>query len=105
MGDTIANVRVKVGRGATATEFEYPFRVLGIYEKYYNKWYLGKVPEKLWPRNEQEKDEKKYKLDIRMLDKDAVNECADFPMKNVYQTIEDSQIVRIVGQLFDPSDK
>ena len=110
--DTIVNVRVKVGRGAAATEFEYPFRVLGIYEKYYNKWYLGKVPKKLWPRNEQEKDEKKYKLDIRMLDKDAVNECADVPMyhadftkKNVYQTIEDSQIVSIVGQLFDPSDK
>ena len=34
MRDTIVNVRVKVGRGAAATEFEYPFRVLGIYEKY-----------------------------------------------------------------------
>ena len=70
------------------------------------------MPEKLWPRNEQEKDKKKYKLDICMLDKDAVDECANvllyhagFTKKNVYQTIEDSQIVSIVGQLFDPSDK
>ena len=95
--DTIVNVRVKVGRGAAATEFEYPFCVLGIYKKYYNKWYLGKVPEKLWPMNEQEKEEKKYNLDICMLDEDAVDECAnvplyhaDFTKKNVYQTIEDS---------------
>ena len=41
---------------------------------------MGKVPEKLFPRNDQEKEEKKYKLDIRMLDKDAVNECADVPL-------------------------
>ena len=45
-----------------------------------------------------------------MLDKDAVNECADVPLyhadfkkKNVYQTIDDSQIVSIGGQLFEPS--
>ena len=70
------------------------------------------MPEKLWPRNDQEKEEKKYKLDICMLDKDAVDECADVPLyhadfkkKDVYQTIEDNQIVSIVGQLFDPSDK
>ena len=62
--------------------------------------------------NEQEKEEKKYNLDIHMLDEYAVDECAnvplyhaDFTKKNVYQTIEDSQIVSIVGQLFDPSDK
>ena len=47
-----------------------------------------------------------------MLDKDAVDECADVPLyhadfkkKDVYQTIEDNQIVSIVGQLFDPLDK
>ena len=106
--DTILNVRVKIGRGAAAKEFEYPFRVLGIYDKYYNKWYLGKVPSKLWPRNSQDKDERKYKLDIRMLEKDALDEYADIPLyhadfkkKNVYQTIEDCQIVSIVGQLFE----
>ena len=47
-----------------------------------------------------------------MLEEDALDEYADIPLyhadfkkKNVYQTIEDSQIVSIVGQLFDPSDK
>ena len=69
------------------------------------------MPEKLWPMNEQEKEEKKYNLDIRMLDEDAVDECADVLLYHAKfyeeecQTIEDSQIVSIVGQLFDPSDK
>ena len=72
--DTIVNVRVKVGRGAAATEFEYLFRVLGIYEKYYNKWFLGKETWKVWPRNEEDKEEHKYKLDVRMLEKDAIGD-------------------------------
>ena len=81
-----------------------PFRVLGIYDKYYNKWYLGKEPWKAWPRNDKDKDERKYKLDICMLDKDALDECADVPLyhadfkkKDVYKTIEDSQILSIEG--------
>ena len=57
--DTIVRVPVRVGRDAAATEFEYPFRVLEIYEKYYNKWFLGKEPWKVWPRNEEDKEEHK----------------------------------------------
>ena len=104
--DTVIKVRVRVGRGAAATDFEYPFRVLSIYDKYYNKWYLGKEPWKAWPRNDKDKDERKYKLDICMLDKDALDECADVPLyhadfkkKDVYKTIEDSQILSIEGKL------
>ena len=104
--DTVVRVRVRVGRGAAATEFDYPFRVLGIYDKYYNKWYLGEEPWKLWPRNDQDKEERRYKLDVRMLDKDALDECddvplyhADFKKKDVYKTIEDHHIASIDGKL------
>ena len=107
--DTIVNVRVKVGRGAAATEFEYPSRVLGIYEKYYNNWArclrsygLGMIR-----KRRRRNTNWAFACWIKM----PLTSVPMFPCtmpilqkKNVYQTIEDSQIVSIVGQLFDPSE-
>ena len=52
------------------------------------------------------KQERRYKLDIRMMDKDALDECDDVPLynidfkkKDVYKTIEDHHIVSIDGKL------
>ena len=72
--DVVVLVNVTVGKGATASTVPQYFRVVDIYDKHYNKWFMSKPknPVKIW-----KKEEKPYKLKIRMLDKDAVNEYRD----------------------------
>jgi hypothetical protein len=52
------------------------------------------------------KEDKKFKLKIRMLEKDAVNEYCDTPLcgseyskESICMIIEDSMIVGVVGKL------
>jgi hypothetical protein len=62
-------LNVKYGAGAAATVVQRQFRVLEIYEKYYNKWFVSPEAAKKW------KNEKKpFKMMLRMLKKNAVNE-------------------------------
>ena len=42
--DTIILVNTKSGIGSTSTIVMKPFRVLTIYEKFYNKWLIAKEP-------------------------------------------------------------
>lgn len=100
---TIIMVPVKTGRGASASVLPYPFRVTAIYEKFYNKWWLAEVPRKVW-----KKEGKKYKLDIRMIKKDVMEQYSDvglygmgFTKKHVYKRIDDSEISMVVGKLSD----
>ena len=97
-------VNIKVGIGSSASTVLLPFRVVDIYDKYYNKWFMSKSrsPIKNW-----KKEPKKFKLKIRMLSKDIVNEYCDvglvgntdYSKGNICGIIEDSQIVNVVGKL------
>ena len=100
--DTILLVNVKVGTGASASNVACHFRVITVYEKYYNKWFMAKLGFKRWKR-----EPKPYKVSIRMLEKNALNEYSDvdlvggsaFPKKDICQVIEDSLIQNVVGKL------
>ena len=100
--DTIVLVNTKSGIGSTSTIIMKPFRVLTIYEKFYNKWFIAKEPFKKW-RDE----ENSYKLDVCMLDKDILDEYSDvelishdlYDRSDMYKTIKDSMIVDVVGKL------
>ena len=100
--DTILLVNVKVGRGATAANVACLYRVMEVYEKYYNKWFMSKQPFKKW-----KKEPKPYKLRVRMLRKNVVNEYADVDLvgdmvygsRDICRTVDDGMIVDVVGKL------
>ena len=56
--DTLILVNVKKGQGASASTVTCRFRVLAIYEKFYNRWAISKQPFKQW-----QNEPKKYKVD------------------------------------------
>ena len=62
--DTIVMVDVKVGTGASRVTVADYYRVVNIFDKYYNKWFMSKEKSKKWKG-----EERKYKLEVRMLKK------------------------------------
>ena len=100
--DTILVVKVKLGSGAAAATVSRFVRVVNIFEKYYNKWFMSKEPFKVW-----KKEQKKYKLEVRMSDKNALNEYVDvalvgdptYSKDEICLIVEDDQIVRVVGRM------
>ena len=60
---------VVVGRGRSSTKVlnQYP-RVIDIHDKYYNKWFMAKVPQKIFRKDS------KYKLKVHMQEISAVQE-------------------------------
>lgn len=106
--DVVILASVKIGTGATATIVNRLYRVVDIYDKHYNKWFMSKSksPVKKW-----KKEVKSYKLKIRMLDKDALNEYCDVGLNDIStydkesicriieEKIDDSKIVGVVGKL------
>ena len=51
-----------------AATVSYPFRVVNIFDKYYNKWFMSKEKFKTWM-----KEAKPYKLEVRMLTKNPLH--------------------------------
>ena len=101
--DVIIMVNVKIGTGANATTVQRPFRVLDIYAKYYNKWYMSIEPTKKF-RNEK----KPFKVMARMLKVNAMNEYSDFDLydgtfnkKDIVKNVEDKMILCVVGKLLN----
>ena len=100
--DTIVLVNSKVGSGASAATVTCTFRVVNIYEKYYNKWFMSKQSFKRWKG-----EAKPYKLEIRMLKKNALSEYTDVELcgQSVYgkgeicKLVEDASILNVVGKL------
>ena len=76
--------------------------MLEIYDKHYNKWFMSKQRFKMWKM-----EEKAYKLKVRMLKRNALNEYSDvelcgvvgFGRKDVCRIVEDSKILNVVGKM------
>ena len=58
--DTIVSANLIVGRGASSVTVEKHFRVLDVHDKYYNKWFMYKLPIRKW------KKDSKFKLKANM---------------------------------------
>ena len=77
---------------------------MDIYDKHYNKWFMSKSNN---PVKNGKKEEKPYKLKLRMLNKNAVNEYCDvglcgsstYDKKDICPIIQDSFILSVVGKL------
>ena len=100
--DVILMVNAKMGSGASAVNVASYYRVVNVFEKYYNKWFMSMVPFKLW-----KKEPKSYKIKIRMLRKNVLGEFCDVDLcgdatvnkENICRIIEDKMIIGVVGKL------
>ena len=102
--DVVVLVNVKIRRGVSDSIVTLPYRVVDIYDKYYNKCFMSKSknPVKNW-----RKYPKPYKLKPRMLEKDAVLVYCDvglcdnstFGKESICKIIEEKMIVSVVGKL------
>ena len=78
------------------------YRVMEVYEKYYNKWFMSKSPCKKW-----KKEPKPYKMKVRMLKRNILNEYCDvdlvgdiaYDRKDICKIVDNSMIVNVVGKL------
>ena len=102
--DVVVLINAKVGSGASASNVALPHRVVDIYDKHYNKWFMSKTrsPAKIW-----KKETKPYKLKVRLLNKDAINVYSDvelcdnstYKIANICRIIVDEMIIGVVGKL------
>ena len=96
--DVIILLTVKQREGLLVTG---EFRILEIYEKYYNKWFISTAAAKRW-----KKEKKPFKMMVRMLKRNEVMEYADeemygnsFNKDEICKNVEDKYIVSVVGKL------
>lgn len=65
-----------------------------MFDKFYNKW-LSTGDKKSWSSIMDEKEKKRYRVTVRMLEKNnALDDCNDVPL-GVGSGYEDSSIVRL----------
>ena len=60
-----------VGRGASSVNVSKHYRIVGVHDKYYNKWFMYKLTIKKW------KKDYKFNLKARMQDINTVQEYED----------------------------
>ena len=58
--DTVVSAHAKLGQWSSSVKVLKQYRVLNIHDKYYNKWFMAKVPQKVFGKDS------KYKLKIRV---------------------------------------
>ena len=73
---------------------------MDVHDKYYNKWFMSKLPSKKW------KKESKFKLKSRMQEINAVQEYeyvdlhyTFYKMGSVSRIMIDEEIMNVIGQL------
>ncbi len=59
--------QIKTGTDTSTTQIPAKYRVIGVYEKSYNKWFMAKENKKLWISLSWQ-DRKKFKITIRMVE-------------------------------------
>ena len=98
--DTVVSAHVKVGRGGSSVKVLKKYRVLDIHEKYYNKWFMAKVPQKVFGKDS------KYKLKVRMQEVSAVQEYRDVDLDGstykraaISRLLRDDEVKDVVGKL------
>ena len=87
--DTVVSAHVKVGRGSSSVKVLEQYRVLDIHDKYYNKWFMAKVLQKVFGKDF------KHKLTVRMQEVGAVQECSDGNLDD--STYKRAPINRLLG--------
>ena len=100
MRDTVVLADVTVGRGRSSVKVSKLYRVIDIHDKYYNKWFMAKVPQKIFGKDS------KYKLKVRMQEVSAVQEYSDVDLDDgrhkradISRLLKDDEVKDVVGKL------
>ena len=98
--DTVVLAGVAVGRGRDSVKVTKQYRVVDIHDKYYNKWFMAKNPQKIFGKDS------KYKLKVRMQEVSAVQEYSDVDLDNgrhkradICRLLRDDEVKDVVGKL------
>ena len=104
--DSLVSVNVTSGRGNTKTTKPFQYRVLGLYDKSYNKWFMSSVRRR-WDQSLSADEKKKYKVSVRMISMNAVgqyqdvpiDESCEFKIKDICRVVDGSMILSVGGNL------
>ena len=95
-----ASAHMKVARGSSSVKVLKQYPVLDIHDKYYNKWFMAKAPQKVFGKHS------KYKLKIRMQEVSAVQEYRDVDLDDstykraaISRLLRDVKVKDVVGKL------
>ena len=98
--DTVVLADVAVGRGRDSVKVTKQYRVVDIHDKYCNKWFMAKNPQKIFGKDS------KYKLKVRMQEVSAVQEYSDVDLDNgrhkradICRLLRDDEAKDVVGKL------
>ena len=98
--EKIISENVIVGQGASSVTVEKQYRVVDVHDKYYNKWFMSKVPSKKWKKNS------KFKLKARMKEINAVQDYEDVDLNDTFyknvsvsRVVTDEEVMNVIGQL------
>ena len=98
--ETVVSADLKVGRGSSNVKVLQQYRVLDIHDKYYNKWFMAKVPQKVLRKDS------KYKLKVRVQEVTAVQEYRDVDLDDstykraaISRLLRDDEVKDVVGKL------
>ena len=98
--DTIISANIIVGQGESSVTVTKHNRVVDVHGKYYNKWFMSKLPSKKW------KKESKLKSKARMQEINVVQEYEDVDLhdisyKKVYvsRIVTDEEVMNVIEQL------
>ncbi len=79
--DALVEMKVKKGRNKNSPVVDVTFRVLGVYDKTYNKWFMA-GEKAMWSKSMKDAEKKKYKLKLRMVEKDFEDEFDDVSLND-----------------------
>ena len=93
------------GSGKNAKDIPRDYRVLGVYDKYNNKWFMT-GDKKSWGRSMSATELKKYRLGLRMVECGELFEQYDdvaldeekFKQKDICQIVDGSQVTCVKGK-------
>ena len=98
--DTVISADVVVGRRGPSVKVLKKYRVVDIHDKYYNKWFMSKVQQKILGKDS------KYKLKVRMQEVSAVQEYKDVDLDDstykraaISRLPTDDEVKDVVGKL------
>ena len=98
--DTVVLAEVVVGRGRSSAKVLKQYRVIDIHNKYYNKWFMAKVPRKIFGKDF------KYKLKVRMQEVSALQEYSNVDLDDgrhkradISRLLTNDEVNDVVGKL------
>lgn len=104
---SLVAVNATVGHSSTKATTPFHYRVLGVYDKSYNKYYITGEGKK-WSPVMTDPKKKKFKLGLRMVFEDALGTYVDVPLdsttdgmkrKDIVHLIDGSMVLDVIGDL------